>query len=234
MNKDKQINNGVMDFQFNINDELIFDVGLNSGAKSAGFLAAGARVVGFEPQKECCSKAAARLSDYEYFIAENIALDSKEGESLFYKSNYHTLSSMSKEFTKKVNKNRWSGVEWSLSPESIKVSTLDLMIAKYGKPKYIKIDVEGYEYQVLQGLTQPVDYISIEYTPELYQESERCLRYLDELNNGNCKYNYVYRENDHYQFANWINIDEIISYISSVNDYVHEFGDIYINMEKCD
>lgn len=47
MNKDRQINNGVMDFQFNINDELIFDVGLNSGAKSASFLAAGARVVGF-------------------------------------------------------------------------------------------------------------------------------------------------------------------------------------------
>lgn len=221
-----------MNFEFNISDELIFDVGLNIGEKSASFLAAGAKVVGFEPQKECYSKAITRLRDYKNFTAENVALDNKEGESLFYRSNYDTLSSMSKDFTQRANKNRWAGVQWSLFPETIKVSTLDLMILKYGKPKYIKIDVEGYEYQVLQGLTQPVEYISIEYTPELFKESEKCIRYLDKLNNGNCKYNYVYRENDHYQFKNWLDINEIISYISSVEDYVYEFGDLYINMEK--
>lgn len=229
MNRDKRIHNGIMDFGFDIEGELIFDVGLNIGNKSAKFLQCGAKVVGFEPQTDCYNHAVSKLSKFDNFKAENIALDSKEGEALFYRSNYNTLSSMSKEFTNKANKNRWAGAKWSLVPEVIKVSTLDLMIEKYGKPKYIKIDVEGYEYQVLQGLTQAIDYISIEYTPELYKESERCLKYLHALNNNNCLYNYVYRENDHYQFQNWINIEEMISYISSVNDYLYEFGDIYIN-----
>ena len=31
---------------------------------------------------------------------------------------------------------------------------------KYGKPIFIKIDVEGYETKVLKGLSQPVNYIS--------------------------------------------------------------------------
>jgi FkbM family methyltransferase len=230
MRKDLKINNGNIDYGFDLNNSLIFDVGLNVGIKSENLLLRGASVVGFEPQKTCFLKAAERLSRFENFKAENIALAKEEGESEIYISDAHTLTSMSQEFINVTKNTRFTDQRWNFFPDKVKTSTLDKMIAKYGKPKYIKIDVEGYEYEVLQGLTQPVEYISIEFTPELYQNTERCLDYLNNLNNGDCTFNYIYGENDHFMFKEWISLFEIKDYLSSVNDFLYEFGDVFIKM----
>lgn len=231
MRKDFKKNNGIIEYGFNLTDSLIFDVGLNVGNKSEYFLLNGAYVVGFEPQQDCFLKAFQRLSKFEKFKAENIALSKEEGESYIYKSEADTLSSMSTEFIDRVKNIRFNGVKWNQTPDKIKVSTLDNMILKYGKPKYIKVDVEGYEYEVLQGLTSPVQYISIEFTPELYKNTEKCLNYLNELGNKNCSYNYIYRENDHYMFEEWVSLQEIKNYLSSVNDFIYEFGDVFIRTD---
>jgi hypothetical protein len=100
------------------------------------------------------------------------------------------------------------------------------LIEKYGKPKFIKIVVEGYELNVLKGLTQPIEFISIEFNPELCKETVKCIEYLEELNNE-CLYNYGYRNNEHFKFENWISKQEIVSYLQSINDFKFEFGDVY-------
>lgn len=46
--------------------------------------------------------------------------------------------------------------------EKVQVVTLDDLIKEYGLPKYCKIDVEGFEWKVLKGLTRPIPYVSIE------------------------------------------------------------------------
>jgi FkbM family methyltransferase len=45
------------------------------------------------------------------------------------------------------------------------MTTLDELIGKHGVPVFIKIDVEGFEEAVLQGLSQPVRALSFEFTP---------------------------------------------------------------------
>lgn len=229
-NKDYLKNDGNMDFEFNIKSELIFDIGLNLGDKTEYLLSQGARVIGFEPQKDCFNHAINRFSSYKssgFFDAENIALSDTVGSADFYRSNAHTISTMSTKFIEETSKQRFANCMWS--PKiSVPTSTLDIAISKHGQPKYIKIDVEGFEYNVLKGLTSPVDYISIEFTPELYSNSEKCIDYLHDLYQGQCEYNYVYRENDHYYFDCWQNIESIKNYLSNVNDSVYEFGDIYI------
>jgi hypothetical protein len=35
---------------------------------------------------------------------------------------------------------------------TIEVTTLDALIAAHGRPAFIKLDVEGYEYEALKGL----------------------------------------------------------------------------------
>ncbi len=229
--RDLKINNGIMDYGFELNNNLIFDIGLNVGNKSEIFLERGAKVIGFEPQEDCFNEAVKKLSRFKNFQAENIALSKDEGECEIYISNSHTLTSMSQEFINTVKNGRFNGVGWRFFPEVIYTSTIDKMIEKYGKPIYIKIDVEGYEYEVLQGLSQKINYISIEYTPELYKNSEKCIDYLHNISHGNCKFNYVYRENDHYMFNDWLTIYEIKNYLSNVNDFIYEFGDIFIRME---
>lgn len=210
-----------------MNNSLVFDVGLNIGKKSEIFLSQGARVIGFEPQKPAFETAVKILSKYKNFHAENVGLSYEEGEKNIYISSANTLSSMSEQFISITQKNRFKNYTWNSTPKKIQVSTLDNMIKKYGIPKYIKIDTEGYEYEVLRGLSQKIEYISIEFTPELYINTDKCLNYLYHLSNQQCFFNYINQENQNYYFSKWLNIYDIKKYLMSINN-LYEFGDIYI------
>ena len=38
---------------------------------------------------------------------------------------------------------------------------------EFGKPAFCKIDVEGYEYKVIKGLSEPLNTVSFEFTPSV-------------------------------------------------------------------
>jgi hypothetical protein len=76
---------------------------------------------------------------------------------------------------------RFKGEEWN-ETEQVVIDTLDNLIAKYGLPKFIKIDVEGFELDVLKGLTNPVPIISFEYaTPEHTVRLFECIEMIEKL-----------------------------------------------------
>ena len=206
--------------------DLVFDVGLNIGDKSEVFLSLGAKVVGFEPQIECYNYSVSRFSNNNNFVAENVALDNKVGTEKIFIASYHTISSMSEKFIRETKKERFTEFNWN-NERIINVDTLDNMIEKYGKPNYIKIDVEGYEYNVISGLNTPIDLISIEFNAELCQETLKTIDFIDDLNSGKTEFNYQYTVNDHFKFSNWITKEEIKNYLSSVNDFKIEFGDVF-------
>ena len=71
----------------------------------------------------------------------------------------------------------------------VPVTTLDDLIRKYGKPDFCKIDVEGYEPNVLQGLNTAIPQISFEYTQGFLDDTKCCLDRLDKL--GDMRLNYA-------------------------------------------
>lgn len=214
-------------FQSLINKgDLVFDVGANNGDKSNILLQLGARVVAFEPQPNCVKYCSSRFNGNDNFIINNIGLDATKGKTILYEANANTLSSMSEDFINVVKKERFINYSWD-KKISVKVDTLDNMILKYGKPKFIKIDVEGYELNVLKGLSTIVHVVSIEFTPELISKSLACIKHLENLNKD-LVFNYGYREDENFKYDNWISKSEILKYLKSVNDYIFEFGDIYI------
>lgn len=206
--------------------DLVFDVGSNMGDKSEIFLSLGARVVGFEPQYNCFKQTVNRFMNNINFTSENLALDKKIGVETMYIANYHTISTMSKEFIDETKKERFTNYRWD---ETVKVNIekLDNMIVKYGLPEFIKIDVEGYELNVLEGLTNPVKYISIEYTPELRKNAIECVEYIDKLNDNQTLFNYGYCNMSEFKYDEWISKDEIIKYLESIYDFKSEWGDVY-------
>ena len=58
-------------------------------------------------------------------------------------------------------------------------------MATHGTPFFVKIDVEGYERTVLQGLRRPVPYLSFEVNlPEFRPEGLECVELLRRLAPG--------------------------------------------------
>ena len=90
-------------------------------------------------------------------------------------SDAHVLSSMSNRWIESTTQSgRFSSYNWDKSID-VKVDTLDNMLTKFGIPKFIKIDVEGYELEVLEGLSHPVKYLSLEFTSEDIENFKKCL-----------------------------------------------------------
>ena len=132
-------------------NDLVFDVGCNVGSRCKLFLNAGARVVGFEPQLDLCDHLHSHLHRSQKFQLEMVALGEKFGSAEIKISDAHVLSSMSDRWISNTKKSgRFRNYSWN-KLQKVTVSTLDYQIRKHGLPKFIKIDVEGYEYSVLKG-----------------------------------------------------------------------------------
>ncbi|MDX1541793.1 MAG: FkbM family methyltransferase, partial [Geminicoccaceae bacterium] len=98
-----------------------------------------------------------------------------------------TVSSASSAFLERVNgAASFAGVAW---PDTVEVetTTLDGMIAAHGRPAFVKIDVEGFEREVLDGLSQPVETLSFEYLAETIPLALACVDRLEAL--GPHRYN---------------------------------------------
>ena len=79
------------------------------------------------------------------------ALGAQEGKMPFYEGDTSTLSTLSSEWKKRVSDTRFISETWRPARE-VRVTTLQEIIDQYGIPQFIKIDVEGFEYEVLMGL----------------------------------------------------------------------------------
>src|ERR1700689_1393975 len=147
--------------------DLVFDIGANVGSHSRAFLNLGARVVAVEPDPRCISELQSipRLSVVHAAAGE----DGVFGQLKFgHSSVASTLSGKWIESATRVD--RFGGFEWTGTLPVIQYS-LDHLIQLYGVPQFIKIDVEGYEVEVLRGLSQPVRAVSFEFTPECLEEA---------------------------------------------------------------
>jgi FkbM family methyltransferase len=107
---------------------------------------------------------------------ESVAVGSKEGSAELYLCEENLLSTLSRDWITVAQKlERLSRFEWKKST-LVSVTTLDALMEKYGRPRFIKVDVEGFESQVLAGLTQAPKVMSFEFNSEYAQQAEVCLR----------------------------------------------------------
>lgn len=211
--------------QFIKKDDLVFDIGANTGQKINIYLSCGAHVVCFEPQKKCLRELYKKFKNNTNVMIDPRGLSATSGFIDFFPCNeITTIATCSKEWT---TEGRFveQGYSWN-KPIKIKTTTLDKAIEKYGIPTFCKIDVEGFEYEVLKGLTTPIPCITFEFTYEGKSNAKKCLDYLKKL--GYKNFNFVIGETAYFAFDHWLDSDLILEKIYQENPCEKDlWGDIY-------
>lgn len=210
--------------QFIQPNHLVFDVGANVGNRVQVFLELAANVVAVEPQPACIATLEEKFGNR--ITLEKVGLSKEPGTLEMYLANDSTISTFSKEFIDNTSTNRFSNYSWNQTIQ-VPIVTLDSLIEKYGIPQFCKIDVEGFELNVLEGLHTPIPYLSFEYcVPEMQQNMLQCMQRLHTIA-PNGTFNYSIAENMELALTEWISF-ESMQHLVQTKDFTQTlFGDIY-------
>ena len=161
---------------------------------------AGARVVALEPQR--LFHAFLRRDLPASVTLLPLAAGRAPGRATLAVSRLHpTVSSLAAGFAERMRAAPgFERVAWDAA-ETVEVTTLDALIAEHGLPRFVKIDVEGAEAEVLAGLAQPVPWIAFESLPANPAATEACLDRLAAL--GRYRFNLVEGERGGFALDRW-------------------------------
>lgn len=205
--------------------DLIFDVGANIGNRVEIFLALKTRVVAVEPQSFCRKVLRARFGDKIKIINKGLG-EKEEIKTMYISTSSSQISSFSKEWIDSMKKERFSAENWD-QQEQIELTTLENLISQFGIPSFVKIDVEGFEVNVLGGLLTAVPSLSFEYAvPDEIGKVRACLEKLNHIS-ANYKYNYSIGESMTLELKEYYNFEHFKTVINSANFLETSFGDIY-------
>src|SRR5215468_2125109 len=143
--------------------DLVFDIGSHVGDRVAAFRRLGARVVAVEPQPALATTLRLIYRRDKMVTVVESAVGREPGRvALKLNLDNPTVSTASEAFiAASRDAPGWEGQQW-IRTVRVPVTTLDALVARFGTPRFIKIDVEGYEAEVLGGLAAPVPALSFE------------------------------------------------------------------------
>ena len=190
--------------------DLVFDIGAHVGDRVAAFRRLGARVVAVEPQPALLRTLRLLYGGDPKVTIEAAAVGRQPGViELNVNLDNPTVSTVSADFiAAAANAPGWKGQAWSKRIR-VPLTNLDTLIATHGTPAFIKIDVEGFEAEVLAGLTQPIQALSFEFTLIQRDIAHACIERCGAL--GYASFNAVLGESQSFEHGDWIDAPAIVS-----------------------
>jgi len=213
---------------------LCIDVGANVGDVTQMFLDLGACVVAVEPQRENIAVLERRFHGNPDVTIVRKGVAASPGERELLVCNSCDCSSMDPEFVACVSASGRlpsSDYVWD-SKQTVEVTTLDLLIRQFGRPAFVKVDVEGFEYEVIRTLVAPVAAMSFEFTPERFQPTLQCIEHVASL--GTVEFNYTLRRSMDFVLPRWVAGDHLCHLLrtASFPIYTGPAGDVYVRIKS--
>lgn len=214
--------------QFVNGGSTVFDIGANVGTCTETFLSLGAgKVVAVEPTPDLVRKLK-HIRDKRLTVV-GCGVGKEAGILPFYLSNFSHLNSFSSEWLDKVAEEVPSAHPRRINTVNVEVTTLDALIKEHGIPNFIKIDVEGAELQVLQGLTSFPKYLSFEFHSELHDVLIACIR--QSCFSSEARFNYILGEpggKNSLMLSEWVGPDAMVDIAHDRLTAPRIYGDIFV------
>ena len=212
--------------------DLCFDVGAHVGSRVRAWRSLGARVVAIEPQPDFVQLLRILFGRDPDVVVLPQAVRAQSGrEAIRIATATPTVSSLSPTWVSTVAAHRRFGrVRWDRAVE-VDVVTLDGLIATYGLPAFCKIDVEGFETEVLSGLSRPVPALSFEYLPLTHDAGLGALARVERLGAtaGGYEYNYSPVETMRFAADAWLDAAGLQQLLDRIRRQSRS-GDVYARL----
>ncbi|HZA01587.1 MAG TPA: FkbM family methyltransferase [Hyphomicrobiaceae bacterium] len=211
-------------------DDLAFDIGAHVGDRTSSIRRLGCRVVALEPQP--LPVRALRLIHGRDSLVTVLqaAAGPREGTLMLHvNSRNPTVSTASADFVAAAcGAGGWEGQVWDRALR-VPCFTLDNLIERFGRPAFVKIDVEGFEADVLAGLSQVIAALSFEFTTIQREVAFCCLERLTAL--GPYRFDISLGESQRLTFDEPISAQEMADYIAALAHEVNS-GDVYAMLRR--
>ena len=208
---------------------LAFDVGAHVGDRTASFRRLGARAVAIEPQPALARTLRILFALDRGVAVEPLAVGRSEGEiEIKLNPPNPTVATASGEFIHAAaGAPGWADQRWTRAIR-VPVTTLDALIARHGEPCFVKIDVEGFEDEVVAGLSRPLPALSLEFTTIQRDVALRAIARLEAL--GRYAFNAALGESQQLVHAAPLDARAIAQWVESLPVTVNS-GDVYAALD---
>lgn len=208
--------------------DLCFDLGAHLGDRVRAWSQLGARIIALEPHPDCMRWLRRWYGNHSNIVLIEQAIGAHAGRASFWISWLTpSISTLSHQWLTTIQKSpRFANSRWEEQIPVI-VTTLDTLIKQYGKPAFCKIDVEGAELDVLQGLSHAIPALSFEYIPAAIETALGCIDRLSQL--GDYEYNWRVSEWPRLRSRGWLGPQTMAAQLKRMRPDSNS-GDVYARL----